>query len=271
MTRALIHVSGLMHAVPAPIRIITHVQYTMTANDSFWLPAHVAACFTNEGTVLLDMQRSRYFALGITESLGLCAVVRNWPNPPAILRSGVHHVPSEKTSTSIASELLRSKLLTDRAPPPPSTMPLLDVPATSFGEEFCVDPEIRLTHVAHFLHAYAWARTYQRNKSFFSMRQAVEGLRSTNTEVLTHDQYVRTAELISNFRAIRPYVFSAKENCLLHSLTLIRYLAHYSVFPRWVVGVTLRPWRAHSWVQSGDMVFDSTPEKVCQFTPILAV
>ncbi len=78
-------------------------------------------------------------------------------------------------------------------------------------------------------------------------------------------------DLIAAFRRLRPLAFTAKGRCLVHALTLVKFLSHYGVRPTWYIGVMLRPWAAHSWVQLDGLVLDSTPEKVCEFTPILAV
>jgi len=81
----------------------------------------------------------------------------------------------------------------------------------------------------------------------------------------------RAVELVCLFRRLRPLAFTAKDQCLFHALALVRFLAFYSVFPVWVVGVRTRPWAAHSWVQQGTLLLDSNPEHVCEYTPILSV
>jgi hypothetical protein len=76
--------------------------------------------------------------------------------------------------------------------------------------------------------------------------------------------------LVSIFRAMRPYVFAAENKCLFHSMALVDFLAHYNCFPTLVIGVKTNPWGAHSWVQDGASVLDSTPEKIFLYTPIFA-
>jgi hypothetical protein len=81
----------------------------------------------------------------------------------------------------------------------------------------------------------------------------------------------RASALVDAFRLIRPYFFLAKENCLLHALTLVNFLAHYGEFPLWVFGVRSDPWAAHSWVQQDQYLLDCNPESVCGLEPILAI
>lgn len=80
-----------------------------------------------------------------------------------------------------------------------------------------------------------------------------------------------TCALVDVFRLIRPYFFLAKENCLLHALILVNFLAHYGQFPLWVFGVSSDPWTAHSWVQHDHYLLDCNPESVCGLEPILAI
>jgi hypothetical protein len=81
----------------------------------------------------------------------------------------------------------------------------------------------------------------------------------------------RVASLVFIFRRIRPMLFVADGHCLLHALTLVNFLAIYNEFPCWVLGIKTEPWGAHSWVQFGDYLLDTNPEKVCAYEPILAV
>jgi hypothetical protein len=77
--------------------------------------------------------------------------------------------------------------------------------------------------------------------------------------------------LVTAFVYLRPLFFTSKEACLLDSLTLVNFLAGYSVFPQWVFGVKTDPFYAHCWVQQGGFVFNDTPDYIRGFSPILVV
>jgi hypothetical protein len=81
----------------------------------------------------------------------------------------------------------------------------------------------------------------------------------------------KLAAMVDVFRRLRPFVFAAEGRCLLHALTLIRFLSHYQLHPEWVMGVKTQPCGAHSWVQWDRYLLDSNPEKVCGYTPIMMV
>lgn len=59
--------------------------------------------------------------------------------------------------------------------------------------------------------------------------------------------------------------------CLLDSLALIDFLARHRHFPELVVGVTLFPFAAHCWVQSGEWALNEKTDLAASFTPILVM
>jgi hypothetical protein len=77
--------------------------------------------------------------------------------------------------------------------------------------------------------------------------------------------------IVKAFLYLRPLFFTSKDECLFDSLVLIELLASHRLFPLWLFGVSTNPFRAHSWVQAGEHVLNDQPERVCRFTPILAV
>jgi hypothetical protein len=97
---------------------------------------------------------------------------------------------------------------------------------------------------------------------FSKQRQRAQGAAEYDVEL---------AALVRQFRRLRPYAFAAHDQCLFHALTLTRFLGAHGVYPTWVIGVRLRPWGAHSWVQHDHWLLDATPEAVREYTPILAV
>ena len=107
-----------------------------------------------------------------------------------------------------------------------------------------------------------------RSRTLYSVACEISEARTSDSEVV---DLQRTIELVSVFRRLRPYAFEAKDRCLFHALALQRFLFRYGSYPTWVVGVSARPWAAHSWVQVEECVLDSSPEDVCAFTPVLAV
>lgn len=63
----------------------------------------------------------------------------------------------------------------------------------------------------------------------------------------------------------------AEGQCLPRSLALALCLAHRGDRPHLVLGVHLRPFKAHCWVQSGDAVLNDSAEEVLRYRPILII
>src|SRR5690606_34015356 len=58
-------------------------------------------------------------------------------------------------------------------------------------------------------------------------------------------------------------------NCLVRSLALRHYLNHHGASATIVFGVTACPFKAHCWLQDGDLVLNDELDAVAPFTPIL--
>jgi hypothetical protein len=64
-------------------------------------------------------------------------------------------------------------------------------------------------------------------------------------------------------------LFSAHDRCLATSIAVMRRLLAKAVRADLVLGVKLRPFQAHCWVQLGDVVVNDRVDTVGLFTPIL--
>lgn len=58
--------------------------------------------------------------------------------------------------------------------------------------------------------------------------------------------------------------------CLVRSFMLLRYLQRSGQAADWVFGVRTWPFRAHCWVQIGQIALDEAQERLIAYTPLLA-
>jgi Transglutaminase-like superfamily len=80
-------------------------------------------------------------------------------------------------------------------------------------------------------------------------------------------QYTDALEV---YKRSRVFFYNPRDRCLLNSLSLLRYLARFGVFPTWVFGVRLHPFGAHCWLASDSHVFEGL--SVCgQYQPIMEI
>jgi len=236
---------------------------------------HVHVCVTGDGSVLLDLKRDKYLGLGKKDTELLAAAIGSWPKPrwecQEAAPSSDATAHTQELCRSLAADGLLTSGVSDCAQA--AEQPLIDMKQEwiSVGDELEVEARVTSRHVANFVAAFLWARCSLAWRPFSSTVEAirVEKARCEGDAELT--PVIKVAALVGVFRQLRPFAFAAEGRCLLHALTLIRFLSRYGFYPEWVIGVATQPWAAHSWVQSGIFLLDTNPEKVCRYTPILVV
>jgi hypothetical protein len=243
------------------------------------IPPHVHVCVTAEGSVLLDLRQDKYFGFGRRETEILAEAVAEWPKPPWKTEPHLEReagtlclsmlerrllAPSQEGATRAALALNQGRI--GKAPPRDMRGDWI-----SIGDEIEVRSSLSRRHWATFLSAYVWARY---SLAFRPIFITVEEIRKCKEMRRDHGRplsVLEVASMVDSFRQLRPFAFAAEGHCLLHALTLIRFLSKYAFYPDWVFGVTTQPWGAHTWVQWRDFLLDTNPEKVCAYTPILIV
>jgi hypothetical protein len=128
---------------------------------------------------------------------------------------------------------------------------------------------LRLHHVLIFLRAVLIALFTLRARSLLHAVLRGERRHARTAGAVFHLEKAR--ELLSVYTLIRLFVFSRRGRCLLDSVVLMEFLAAYGVHPRWVLGVNVRPFAAHSWVQHEGWVLNGTVGFVRTYRPILVV
>lgn len=236
----------------------------------YWLPAHVYACRVPGGTVFLDLCRNRYVGVGETETQVLRRHVANWQDAGPVLE---HDSPDE-AAARILDALVESALLQ----PEPERIRLFSPISSGLQkarrdlDAFQASPRsIRVLDSWRFLRSCLWAHCVLRTSSLYDTVRAIEDFRQAGGSISSPADPAQIHRCVRIFRRLRPYVFAAHGRCLFQALALARFLQYYRTPAVWVIGVRIRPWAAHSWVQQGDLILDGTPESVHGYTPILAV
>jgi hypothetical protein len=241
----------------------------------YFLTAYVYPCHMRHGAVLLHLPRNKYYGLNMADVLYLKKVVANWPASEGDAFATSNSVAFEEGSvTCLIQSLLKANVL-QRTPPSRGGITCarvsLDGQLASVGDEIIQKASVRPTHFATFVFSLLSAATCLR---CLPLKSTVGIVSRRKARVMSNGygfNLEHAAQLVFVFRRLRPYFFVAEGNCLLHALTLVTFLAIHREFPCWVLGVRTEPWGAHSWVQHGDYLLDTNPEKVCEYEPILAV
>jgi hypothetical protein len=257
------------------------------AVDCYGIPPHIHACVTRDGAVILDVKRDKYLGLGRQDAKLLANAVAGWPKPSwrKSACSDAHtdaNADGEKDGytglreAAALCESLTADGVLERIPRGRQARVVVALGNMrgewiSIGDEVEVRGQLALGDIANFLAAYAWARCSLAWRPFSVVVDEVRKRKIAGKQGFDGSDPEKVAACVDVFRRLRPLVFAAEGRCLLHALTLIRFLSNYAVYPDWVIGVTTQPWGAHSWVQWGNYLLDSNPEKVCAYTPIMMV
>lgn len=205
-------------------------------------------CIANDRIVLLDLKADTYSCL-----------------PPPVDRAWRKRWAGETLSaadTDALSALIDTGLLADGGTltPPPGTntvtRSLLEAIDTHSAS---VSPNA----VFHQVRTAVALKT----TSLFALIAAVHKRKTAWTPL---DQTVTDSarRSIAGFMASRRLI-SRQSQCLRTSLALVSFLSKRHFYPDLVIGVRMRPFAAHAWVQAGDMVLNDTVDEVAPYTPIL--
>lgn len=232
-----------------------------------WLAGHVHVCLRDGESIWLDVQQNRYFALSSQDTSRLASVVNAWITEV----DGDTIGPIDSRTKTIAERLLARGALSQiqakrRGFVVQQASPLHRLTSDSND----VVAKIRWHHVFRFVRACVTMFALLKLGSLAKALAAVE----TETElqrVWTSKDFELAQSIVSIHEQLRLYLYDEKQACLLDSLILMRFLSAYRLRPKLIIGVTMRPFRAHSWVQEGSYVFNSEVASAAEYTPILVI
>jgi hypothetical protein len=130
---------------------------------------------------------------------------------------------------------------------------------------------IHLHHVVAFVRAYlaTVVTLHVMSLSWALKRLTAKSARGVSKGVPTNVKDTR--ELVLVFRRLRLLLYTAKSACLFDSIVMMRFLSAYSIYPTFVIGVAMEPFRAHCWLQEGSIVLNGVPKDTEQCSPILTI
>ena len=266
-------------------RTATEPAQVPTALLGYWICPHVYVRNTQDGCVLLDLRRDKYLGLTKEHTALLAAAVNEWPAPPSQSGFGEGGTEESVRSRALCDTLLKDGLISTSPPAIARDRYAQEMDLqedwVSIGDELDVPSSVRFSDFGKFLMAFAAAWI---SLKYGSLDKTVETVRKSRSDARAGESAAgakvkgdgpgdifRMARAVGVFRRLRTYVFAPEGRCLLHALTLTKFLGLYGLHPKWVIGINTQPWAAHSWVQWGRFLLDTTPEKVGRFLPILVV
>ena len=242
---------------------------------SYFLSPHVHVCVAGKQVVLLDLVRDKY--LSIAGDQPLARWVKGWPAP---ISEPELSLSQEDESAAVAGPengllakmISQGLLVTDPVVGKEAAPVVAEQPKAALVEfELNVRPRTTLAQLWNLFNAFTAAKWAVKHRPIQEVVQAAGRLRKRSMRSQSTVDVATVRPLVTAFLYLRPLFYTSKQACLLDSLTLVRFLARYGVFPQWVFGVKTDPFYAHCWVQQGDFVFNDTADYVRGFSPILVV
>lgn len=218
-------------------------------------------CAHDGHVVILDLRGDRYYTLDPGNAGSLAGAVRGWPV----------QVPTDVAVDEVARALLDQGILNDRLEAGKDATPVVvHAPTREFlPQEFGERPPLRWHTIAHFLRSTAASAIAIRR---WPLERVIERVKTRNEAHRGEVPDVEAVQrLVTQFAAMRPVLFSARDACLFESLALSEFLARHGVHPTWIFGVQARPFAAHCWLQLDGSVLNDTVDHVIGYTPIMAV
>ncbi len=235
-----------------------------TARMPYALARHVFLCEAAGHVFLLDVKRDKYLALDATKARALCGWVEGWPPPPDGADPRI--VPSER-GRQFAQALLANGILSDRDSGKQATAVSVPYP----GAQLLTDREAEGLMLGPALVFMATCLLAKLQFRYYKLERLIEMVRASRPPEFEPFDLGRARALVRVFVRLRPFFFASRDGCLFESFVLVRFLAHYGLFPHWVFGIRARPFGAHCWLQEGETVLNDSVEHVSRLTPIMLV
>lgn len=248
-----------------------------TSNDSFRMntPTYFLAqtafiCPTRRHWVVLDIRNDCYLSVDRLEFESL----RPWLHGACAENeaAAADVVSMPPCAAKLATNLVARGILSERSDIGKPVTPVESSVPNSAIESQTGHTNIRLRLAS--VPAFFWASTradYRLRRQ--SLHTLVTDLQRRNARMrsanktFNWDVATRLTQRFQSLRLIypRPYL------CIYDSLALLEFFALHSLFPTWVFGVTVDPFRAHCWLQQGDVVIGDAIERVRSYRPIMYV
>ncbi|UIJ44794.1 lasso peptide biosynthesis B2 protein [Sphingomonas cannabina] len=212
----------------------------------------ISFCDAGGRHIFLDLDADRYFCLGDAAERSFARMIAGTP-----LDAADHH-----RLGALARRGLLLPAKTDTTLPPTRIAPI---------RRAIAEPPARAGNLAvaraaaALLRARLELRRRPLRRLIMAVRRAKRGCAPPDG-----DGERRLAAIGGAFRRAA-VLTGALDECLAVSLAIMRRSAAHGIAAELVLGVKLRPFQAHAWVQVGDLLVSDERDAVAPFTPILVV
>jgi len=226
---------------------------------------------SDEAGVLLDLRRDKYIGLTDLQMSELSRFVDGWPSMRSSGQDKPDAVDAAAASSAVDGLIAAGLLTCDAARGRPATPESLRTASSSL---LCFDPSrlprLRVRGVMALLTVAALAKA---SSQLFSLETIFNRLHRARTRIQRDrpDDPARLKELVAEFLAVRPLIYTHRKQCLFDSIVLTGFLHLHGIAATLVIGVKTHPFGAHAWVQYDDYLLNDFPEHALRYSPIVAI
>ncbi len=241
----------------------------VTSRTTYFLSVHSYCCELDDGAIILELTTGTYVGVHAENLADLRASVQNWPTPRRTY--GDTTLPASTTSDKLIADLLtRGILTTSPTAERRMTMKNAEKALTIAGQE-AERTGVPIRHIPEFATALLQVSTHHKDKRLASL---IDWLDRQQSMIRRHNDSGTSGSamrLLASFFRLRIWFYTADRRCLFDSLVLAVFLTRRMIPCTFVIGVSTKPFLAHSWVQMDATVLNDTAENVQMFTPILVI
>lgn len=235
------------------------------------LSRHVFLAVVDDMCVLLDLERDKYFSIDLQGAKALEQAVAGWPPLEEPDRTPGTTPPAPPDGSDVSALLVQGLLTRDPANGKPATPISIETPVIALTRcDLTSAPSVTPKDFLAFVRSSARVVALRRCSPIAAIVHRVQRRNDLGNAPPGSFDMSATQRLLAVFDVLRP-LFPGSHSCLPDSLLLLEFLAAHRIYPTWVFGVRVRPWRAHCWVQQSDVVLNDAVERVRNFTPIMAI
>jgi transglutaminase superfamily protein len=230
---------------------------------TYFLPRDVHVCLLNDCAVFLDLERDAYIGLNAEQS----QLLRR------LLFGSEDCASFSDQSRTLAKSLMSTKLITSNPERGRQAVMMVAEPAETalINRSMLLPKPLSVAHIASVFASVVLTAAQLRVRPLRSVVRDVETLARRRPDRFTTQQMALTKELCSIYFQLQPFLFVAKDKCLLESVSLLRFLSRHDIYPTLIFGVTSAPFRAHCWLQMGTHVLNTPVETAREYVPIMAI
>ena len=235
------------------------------------VPSHIYTCATAAGVVVLNARSGKYSIVPVDRAQTLEGVVQGWP----ALRLGEATSGNPVALSSLLNSLIHGGIVM------PVTGPHLrrcERPAISLARKAILDalaakhrPKIHSRDVGTFALSVLYAAFALKFRSFETLLNTLRQRKECRTRLAAGPSIEQIREYVRVFSWLRPFAYAESQACLFDSVALTDFLYRHGVLADLLIGVQIRPFVAHSWVQTQGFALNGLPEYLAAYTPILSV